>query len=310
MTPTLYNPKDVERFYTPRRDFTTEGMRNRTRRSAFEDKRKVALLIVDGQWDFVSPNGGLPVPGAVADIQRLIGNFIYPNLDEITNIFNSMDDHPLFSIFFPTWWRNRNGEPPSMTEPTPIPYADIKRGLWRPIVEPLWTTEYVKKLEEQHKRTLMSWTLHCVQGTTGQALVPALSEAIMYHSASRGSQATRISKGLNPRVEHYGIFAAEIPDQKDVSTQLNTTILDTIAQHDLIYVGGEAKSHCVLETMAQLVAYFGKTQPETIKKIRFLMDCTSSVKHPAVDFDTIANIELDKMVQKGVVLVSSTDPIR
>ncbi len=302
MTSTLFAPSDVERFYTPRGQFILDGMKNRTRFTAHEDKRKIALLNVDAQWDFVSPLGGLPVPGAVADMQRLI-DFIYRNVNDITSIFNSMDNHPVFAIFFSTWWRDRNGNPPDPF--TAITYADIKSGIWKPIVDPLWSTEYVKKLG-----TIIIWPVHCLNGTPGQSLVPALSEALMFHSAARGSQTTYITKGTNPRTEHYGIFAAEVPDPKDISTQLNTAILDIIAQYDLIYVAGEAKSHCVLQTMLQILGYFGKTQPEAIKKIRFLIDCTSSVKHPDIDFEAIANAEIDKMVQKGVVLVNSTDPIR
>ncbi len=307
MNPTLYNRSDVEKLYTPRSEFITEGSQNRTKLTANEDTRKVALLIVDGQWDFVSPLGGLPVPGAVGDMQRLI-EFIYKNLGDITSILASMDAHLLYHIFSATWWVDRNGNPPKGYQP--ITYADIKSGAWKPIIDPLWSTEYVKKLQAQAQKPLMIWPAHCLEGTPGQALVPALSEAIMYHSTARGSQPTYLKKGKNARTEHYGIFKAEIEDPKDVSTQLNTTILDIIAKNDLIYVAGEAKSHCVLETMNQLVAYFGKTQPETIKKIRFMMDCTSSVKHPDIDFEAIANAELEKMVKKGVVLVKSTDPIR
>lgn len=304
---TLYNPSDVKKLYTPRPDFVTAGLNAHTKATAFEDKRKVSLLVVDGQWDFVSPDGGLPVPGAVADMERLIA-FIYGNLGDITSISASMDTHLPFHIFFPTWWRDRSGNAPAGY--TAIGYADIRSGAWRPIIDPLWSTEYVKKLESQAKKPLMIWPFHCLQGTPGQALVPALSEAILFHSAARSSQPTYLPKGTNARTEHYGIFAAEIADPKDIGTQLNTAVLDTIASNDLIYVAGEAKSHCVLETMAQLVAYFGKTQPETIKKIRFLMDCTSSVQHPDIDFEKIANQALDEMVRKGVVLVKSTDPIR
>ena len=306
MNPSLYSPSDVGKIYSPRPEFIFEGTKNRTKTTAYEDKRKVALLTVDGQIDFVYPDGGLPVPGAIEDIRRLTG-FIYRNLSEITNNYLSMDDHPPYAIFSPIWWRDRSGNLPGPF--TMITYADIKSGAWKPIIDPLWSTEYVKKLDTQAKKPLMIWPFHCLQGTTGQSLVPALSEAILYHSAARGSQPTLISKGTNPRTEHYGIFKAEVEDPKDVSTQLNTTILDAIAKHDLIYVAGEAKSHCVLETMKQLVSYFGKTQPETIKKIRFLMDCTSSVQNPDVDFEALANTELEKMVQKGVVLVKSTDPI-
>lgn len=303
MSPSLYQPADVGKLYTPRAtEFINEGSANRTS-PASRDKRKIALLNVDCQWDFISPDGGLPVPGAIADTQRLIGNFIYPNVDVITSIFNSMDSHHVIAIYFSAWWQDKNGCAPNPYEE--ITYDDIKSGKWRPTIDPLWSTEYVKKLGY-----IIIWPPHCITGTPGQALMPALSEAIMYHSSSRMSQTINILKGTNPRTEHYGIFAAEVPDPKDINTLLNTYILDIIASHDLIYVAGQAKSHCVLKTMVQQIAYFGKSNPDAIKKIRFLMDCTSSVKHPMIDFEAIANAEIDKMVSQGVVLVNSTDPIR
>jgi nicotinamidase/pyrazinamidase len=308
MTTNLYQPSDVERFYDPRAiEFVSAGEANPTPVTAFNDRRKVALLIVDAQRDFVIPGLGLPVDGAVADMRRLI-EFIYRYIGDITSIHLSMDTHLPFQIFFPTWWRDPKGQMPSGY--TPISYADIKSGAWKPAVDPRWSIDYVKMLEARAKKSLMIWPFHCLQGTPGHAIVPALQEAVLYHSAARRNQPEYLTKGTNARTEHYGIFAAEITDPKDPSTQLNTRVLDMIAKNDLIYVAGEAKSHCVLETMHQLVGYFGQTDADAIKKIRFLMDCTSSVKHPAVDFDGLANAELDKMVAQGVVLTNSTDPIR
>ena len=144
----------------------------------------------------------------------------------------------------------------------------------------------------------------------GNDLMPALYEAIVFHSAARSCQPTFLTKGTVPQVEHYGIFKAEVEYPGDVGSQLNTQILGKIANSDLIYVAGEAKSHCVLETMKQLVEYFGQTQPDAIGKIRFLMDCTSSVQIPGIDFDAMANEELMIMENRGIVLVNSTDPIR
>lgn len=304
---TPYDPRDVGITHDPRAaEFIAAGHANRTSKVSHSDKNRVVLLIVDAQRDFVIPGLGLPVDGAVDDIRRLI-EFIYNNLGSITQIDLSMDTHYPFQIFFPTWWRNDKGESPNGY--TPISYDDVRKGLWRPVIDPLWSIDYVKKLEAEAKKSLMIWPYHCLIGTPGHAIVPALTEAVLFHSAARSTQPEYLIKGVNPRTEHYGIFAAEITDPKDISTQLNTHILDTIAKNDLVYVAGEAKSHCVLETMKQLVGYFGQTDPEAIKKIRFLMDCTSSVKHPAVDFEALANAELEKMVAQGVVLVNSTDPI-
>lgn len=304
----LYDPSDVSKYYEPRAaEFSEAGKANRTPNTSFTDKTKVALLIVDAQRDFVIPGLGLPVDGAVDDMRRLI-EFIYGNLGSITQIDLSMDTHYPYQIFFPSWWQDANGNSPAGY--TPISYDDVRKGVWKPIVDPMWSVNYVKKLESEAKKSLMIWPYHCLIGTPGHAIVPALSEAVIFHSAARSSQPEYLIKGVNPRTEHYGIFAAEIADPNDISTQLNTRILETIAKNDLVYVAGEAKSHCVLETMKQLVGYFGNTDPTAIKKIRFLMDCTSSVKHPAVDFDKLANNELEKMAAQGVVLVKSTDPIR
>jgi nicotinamidase/pyrazinamidase len=43
--------------------------------------------------------------------------------------------------------------------------------------------------------------------------------------------------------------------------------------------------------------------------VNILRDCTSSVKHPSVDFDALAEEDLAVMKQKGINLVLSTDPV-
>ena len=79
-------------------------------------------------------------------------------------------------------------------------------------------------------------------------------------------------------------------------------------QHDKVYIAGEAKSHCVLETERQLVDHYAH-QPAMLQKLYFLKDCTSSVQHPTIDFDALAETELEKMKEMGVHIVLSTDPV-
>ena len=88
----------------------------------------------------------------------------------------------------------------------------------------------------------------------------------------------------------------------------NTAFLDMLGRYDKIYVAGEAKSHCVLETMNQILRYFASA-PDVIKKVNFLTDCTSSVAHPTIDFESMAQVELAKMAKAGVVMTKSTDPV-
>ena len=45
----------------------------------------------------------------------------------------------------------------------------------------------------------------------------------------------------------------------------------------------------VHEAKRSLVNYFSAQSPELIAKWRVLMDCTSSVAHPEVDFEAMAN---------------------
>jgi nicotinamidase/pyrazinamidase len=47
-----------------------------------------------------------------------------------------------------------------------------------------------------------------------------------------------------------------------------------------------------------------------LKRLHFLKDCTSSVQHPVIDFDALANTELAAMERQGIQMVLSTDPLR
>jgi nicotinamidase-related amidase len=77
-------------------------------------------------------------------------------------------------------------------------------------------------------------------------------------------------------------------------------------QHDTVFIAGEAKSHCVLETERQIVEHYAN-QPDMLRKLYFLKDCTSSVQHSVIDFDALAEAELARMQDRGVTIVLSTD---
>jgi nicotinamidase/pyrazinamidase len=272
---------------------------------ASQDHRRVMLLLVDAQVDFIFTEGTLSVPGALNDTRRTI-EWIYRNAGQITSISASLDSHTTFQIFYPTWWGNDQGQHPAPY--TQITTDDIHRGIWKPLVDPAWSIRYVEELEKGGKYSLMIWPYHTMIGTPGQSLVPTLSEAIMYHSAARHAQPTWLIKGSIPQTENYSILEPEVKVPKHPLGGVNTAFLDTLGKYDLVYVAGQAKSHCVLSTMRSIMQYF-TGQPQVIAKLRFLMDCTSSVAHPEVDFDALANAELDQMAQKGMRLVTSRDPI-
>jgi nicotinamidase-related amidase len=270
-----------------------------------QDTHRVMLLLVDPQIDFIFPEGSLCVPGAVEDTRRTI-EWIYNHTDALTSISTSLDSHTTFQIFSPTWWANEQGQHPAPF--TPITTQDLHNGTWRPLVDPVWSLRYVEELEKGGKYALMIWPYHTLIGTPGHALVPALSEAIMYHAAARHAQPNWLLKGSIPQTENYSILEPEVKVPTHPLGGLNTAFLSSLARYDLVYVAGQAKSHCVLATMRSIIQYFSN-QPEVIAKLRFLMDCTSSVQHPTINFDALANAELAEMEKKGMRLVTSTDAL-
>ncbi len=305
--PPLFDVQDTMRGpYAPRiADFTEAGQKAGLT-PAHTDAEKIAVILVDYQHDFVDPTGTLYVPGSQQDVARFL-TWFYANAHRITSLYASLDTHLPFQIFYSSWWKNpQTGEHPQPF--TPITVDDVTNMRWVPIIQPNWSIRYVHQLQEQARKDLMIWPYHTMEGTLGHMLVSPISEAIAWHSAARNTQPTYVVKGRTIRTEYYGIFGAEVPDPEDPDSALNVTLLDAVMKHDKVYVAGEAKSHCVLETERQLVGRFAK-QPEFLKKLHFLKDCTSSVQHPAIDFDTLAEAELREMQRQGVQVVFSSEPI-
>ncbi len=305
--PSLFNVQDAFKgAYPARIQAFTEAGRRAGLPSAHEDREKVALVLVDYQHDFVDPTGTLYVPGSQDDVARLL-TWFYANAHKISSVYASLDTHIPFQIFYSSWWKNpKTGEHPQPF--TAITEEDVASKEWVPALEPEWSVRYVHALKQGAKKDLMIWPYHTMEGTLGHMLVAPLSEAIAWYSAARDTQPTYIVKGLTPRTEFYGIFGAEIPDPAVPDSGLNVTLLDAVMKHDKVYIAGEAKSHCVLETERQLVSRFAN-QPELMKRLYFLRDCTSSVKHPAIDFDALAEEELENMERLGVRMALSTDLI-
>lgn len=291
-----------------------------------DDDRAIVLSVIDCQLDFIHPQGALCVPGAVADTDRLC-QFIYNNVGSISHIVASLDTHYLYQPFHPFNWIA--GSSPSMRpngqayqqgehpEPfTIITAKDVRDDVWRPLRHPVKMQEYLDKLESQAKKNLCIWPLHCILGTPGHAFDPAFAEAMAFHAAARANQYDATQKGVAQLSEHYGILQAEVTFPEDPNTQLNDRVLAKWQEAERVYFAGQAKSHCVLETLNQVVALFqhqGKNQ--LLEKLYILEDCMSSVGDidlpdgSKIEFDKMANERFDEMRQLGVKLVKSTDPI-
>lgn len=305
-SPGFYRPERVGQLYIPNASAAVGAGRVATTSPAVMDKWTTLLLLVDMQVDFVHADGNLSVPGAVDDARR-ITEWIFRNLSEITTIAASLDSHVPISIFFPTWWVGADGRHPQPY--TVIRSDDVQAGRWTPLYQPEWSAAYCEKLEQQAKKELMIWPYHTLIGTPGHTLTPALYEAIAFHCAARQAQPLFLQKGTIPQSEYYSILEPEVKVPDHPAGSLNTAFLNTLAHYDRIYIAGEAKSHCVLETVASITRYF-ENQPVVLNRFYLLEDCMSSVAHPTIDFEALANEALTRFAATGVHLVTSSGSIR
>lgn len=312
--PNYYNATEVDKLFLPRYDqIIQEAVEFRKKNSisaAGTDRKRVTMFGIDAQVGFCTPGASLYVPGAEKDVARAI-DFIYGNIDKITELHFSLDTHYAFQIFHPTFWVNNEGNHPEAY--TIITLDDIRSGKWMPSTHPMHAEDYVKQLETQGKYDLCIWPFHTMLGALDHALVPALFEAALFHTIIRKVSTKFETKGQNPLTENYSVMAPEVKQllqgTKDEITvgQFNTKFFRALMNNDQVIIWGEAASHCVKATIEDLITQIQHVDPSLINKIVIFKDCMSPVIHPVVDFPALAQKALDDFEKAGVKVVNSTD---
>lgn len=266
---------------------------------ASTDTKRVLLLAIDIQNDFMEGIGSLPVVGSKQDVANLT-QWMFTNMASLTHVMCSLDCHSIMQIFHANWWIS-----PANTHPQPftiITYQDVVAGTWLPVNGQLaLVLEYLQNLESNGQKQLCIWPYHCLEGTAGAKLESQFTKMLYYHAAARQTVPELIYKGQNPYTEMYGIIKAEY----DKSAYINQQVLDTIASYDHIYIAGQASSHCVLASTQQIVAHFG-TQSDVNSRITILEDCMS----PIDGFQAQTTAAFNQLkVQYGIHIKKSTDVI-
>ena len=292
-------------------------------RPAAEDEFRVALLLVDVQNTFCLPEfelfvAGRSGTGAVDDNRRLC-EFIYRNLGTITRILPTMDTHQALQIFHAVFLVNEAGEHP---EPyTLISAEDVEQGRWR--VNPAaaaalglqeeyaqeYLLHYTRWLERTGKYQLTIWPYHAMLGGIGHALVPAVEEAIFFHSVARVVQPGFQVKGDHPLTEHYSALGPEVQSDHlgNPVAERNTRLVEELLKYDAILVAGQAKSHCVAWTVEDLLQDEKARTQGLAKRLYLLEDCTSPVVVPGVvDYTDEADAAFRRFAEQGAHLVRST----
>ncbi|NQT49742.1 nicotinamidase [Candidatus Kuenenbacteria bacterium] len=282
---------------------------------AFEDKNKVALFVIDGQVGFCWPGASLFVPGAVEDVTRIC-EFIYRNLNKISEMHFSLDTHKAFQIFHPSFWiDNATGEAPGPF--TLISAQDIKDGKYTPALYPHECLAYCEELEKTGKYVLCVWPYHTMLGSIGHALLPALFEAAMFHAIARKKQTKFETKGMHPLTENYSVLSPEVKNVKgQVVGQFNTRFFKALMENDRVYICGQASSHCVKTTIEDLLREIMAVDPDLVKKVYILEDCMSPVPavtdadgNVLVDFPAMATQALADFKAAGMNVVLSTESV-
>ena len=262
---------------------------------------KKELLLIDPQEDLCNPDtGSLYVDGSEKDMTRL-ADMIIKNVYDIDDINITMDSHHSFSVFHPIFWIDQNGNNPDPF--TIISYQDVKDNKWMPVISHLYDRmlDYTKKLKENGKYPLCIWPEHCIIGSQGHSVYSPLLEATRYWEKTRQGVVNFIPKGSSVLTESYSSIKSDIPDPNDPSTHINYFFEDLLERTDILYVGGEASSHCVINTLRDMYEII--KNKDNFKKVIWLEDATSPVK----GFENLEKDGMKELIKKGMKISKTTN---
>jgi len=293
---------------------------------ASHDTFRISVMLVDVQNTFCIPGfelfvGGRTGTGAVDDSRRMC-EFLYRNLNMITEICPTMDTHQAMQIFHSIFLVNERGEHPAPF--TLVSEEDVEQGLWKfnpEIAASLGITQrygqrflshYTRALKEGGKYDLTIWPYHAMLGGIGHALVSSVEEAIFFHSIGRYSQPDFQVKGGNPFTENYSVLSPEVLENAEGKriAQKNERFTKKLLEFDAIVIAGQAKSHCVAWTIDDLLNEILTVDKKMVEKVYLLEDCSSPVVVPSVvDYTDQADAAFQRYSDAGMHVVRSTDPI-
>ena len=292
---------------------------------ASTDEFRIAMLVVDVQNTFCVPGfelfvGGRSGRGAVDDSRRLC-EFIYRNLDVISQIIPTLDTHQAMQIFHSIYLVDDQGEhPPPFTS---VSVQDVAAGHWKinpevahqlgidAVSGQAQLLHYAQTLQKTGKYDLSIWPYHSMLGGIGHALVPAVEEAIFFHTIARRSQADFRIKGNNPATEHYSVLGPEVTTDhkgREIASK-DRNLIEKLLAFDAVIIAGQAKSHCVAWTVEDLLDAIRQSDPSLAGRVYLLEDCTSSVVVPGVvDYTDQADAAYRRFAGAGMHVVRSTAP--
>ncbi len=312
--------------YEERAAAAEEWAREHALQAAGDDTLRVGLVCVDVQNTFCLPDfelfvAGRSGTGAIDDNRRLC-EFVYRNLDVITQIVPTLDTHMTMQVFHAVWLVDEDGNhPPPYTL---VSARDVLAGRWQ--INPAlpkaigmdedylrrYLVHYAQQLASGGKYALTIWPYHAMLGGIGHALVSAVEEAVFFHGIARRSQPDFRVKGNVALTEHYSVLGAEVTEDQTGApiASRDQPLLDALLEFDALLIAGQAKSHCVAWTVDDLLTGITAVDRGLAEKVYLLEDCTSPVVVPGViDYTDDADAAFLRFAEAGMHVVRSTEPI-
>lgn len=312
----------------------------------FGSKPKKILLIIDPQNDFSEKkldvrdnNGPLVVPGSSKDYER-IAKLI--EADTFNEIHISLDTHTAKHIGHKGFYK-------PAAELNDIQGCHFWEEKFTPVDASL--NEYVKNYANKQKEARNTsgfyciWDTHCLEDSSGHEIVKEITDALDKQSKAKVRYHI---KGQNELTEMYSIFSAAVQpndvegsvgdfkyngtkrddgdydrregvesyekakDSLNLNTSMNTELLANLfGANNEIYVCGQAKTHCVKDSVLDMIKYakdennVGKTQ-----QIHLLKNCTSVIPSFQDDIEDILTASGGKIVEESggkIVIVEESD---
>ena len=279
---------------------------------------KNSFLLIDCQNDFCHPDGSLFVPGADNDVSRL-SKYIESNHKDIDNIALTLDSHYVMDISHPKYWVDFEGN-----HPAPFTQISKKEAKGRkfmvnvPDFESTWDNEKIRdekqKMAVEYLDNLQSlkrfkhtiWPEHCIVGSWGHGVATELMDSIIEWSRYHGRDYQAFQKGLYQHTEHFGAFQAEVPDAQVPETTILASqgFLGHLDRFEKVYICGEAKSHCVANTVRQLCEFVEHMDlPDIADRYVIVEDVMS----PVPGFENLGDDIFDKARELGFKFVKLDD---
>ena len=160
---------------------------------------------------------------------------------------------------------------------------------------------YLEKLEEQGEFEHCIWPEHCITGTWGSAVDTMIAGCLREWSiSSTDAKFVRyITKGSHPMTEHFGAFKAQVAIANANETHVNMSLIEQLDMFDIIYMAGQAKNFCVLNTLKQIM----ELAPNIAKKFVVLEDTMS----PVPGFEGLGDETWKKAKEMNIKIIRTTE---